>query len=220
MVGILVIVSIIVFILVDHLVLKFKGRQAWPWQTVSPKVHWPVLKALPQRFYSSSHAWFQMENDGTARVGLDPFILQALGVPTRVTIQEGQEKPVIVLESQGKIMRVEVPLAGKVVDQNQHLSAYPALLFGEADENWVLKVQPQSVGEAAAQSRVAERASQWLESEMRRFREFLQTGAGGRLETAQALADGGDPVPGILRELDESAWTSFENEFVNCQSRG
>ena len=57
-------------------------------------------------------------------------------------------------------------------------------------------------------------AGEWLRSEVDRFRRFLDSQSERPMIATVTLADGGDPVMGVLQLLDGEGVQQFEQEFL------
>jgi hypothetical protein len=62
--------------------------------------------------------------------------------------------------------------------------------------------------------RFGEKAIIWLESEFTRLREFLSVEIMSDFDLGVTSLDGGFPTAACLAELDQTAWSAFEAEFL------
>jgi len=77
--------------------------------------------------------------------------------------------------------------------------------------DWLVEIKPHGLGESLKRLRIAETAKQWLREERDRLKDFL---AAANSEVAMTLADGGEPTRGVLEQLDDRVWESFQREFL------
>jgi glycine cleavage system H lipoate-binding protein len=220
MVGILLVVTLLAFFLVDLIVLRVQKRRAWPWQ-VPAESNLAVDPAYcpADRFYAPNHTWFKIQPDGRIRLGLDAFLLYTVGVPESVELARADAmvkgEPFLHLRAKGRELSIPAALAGRVTAINQAVLREPRQLTEEGDGNWVVEIETEAVGEAAGRMRVAERASQWIRSEIGRLKEFALRVSTPEAAWAESAADGGVPVPALLQNLEEPAWREFETNFLH-----
>ncbi|RME02208.1 MAG: glycine cleavage system protein H, partial [Calditrichaeota bacterium] len=214
MTAVLVVGSIILFLGLDYLARRKKSVIGASAVLLSTPVR-PVQPAQNSRvpafaFFHPGHTWLSLLDNGTVRVGIDAFAVEALGrgqqlelpeVP--VQVKAGQR--IFGLKVGDRMAHFVAPIDGEIVEINRNAS--PAKLPGA----WLVKMKPRRLGGQLKNLRVAEAAEDWLQREKSRFKDFLATlGA----EPVVALQDGGEPVAGILAKADDEAWTKFQQEFL------
>ena len=66
----------------------------------------------------------------------------------------------------------------------------------------------------------AEKAQEWMKSEIERFRDFVSlTAQKYSPEPAMvALQDGGEPREQVMREMPDEAWDEFQDAFLKTQA--
>ena len=170
-------------------------------------------------FVDGSHTWVRLASEGELRVGLDEFLVQALGgvdrvevVPPAAHVERGE--PLATLWRRGRRVTVPSPVSGTVITVNRRaLDDTRAIVADPYAGGWLAAVWPVEHGEALKPLRVGDRAVRWLEGEVRRFVEFLAHRTTPSL-VGVTLPDGAHPVVGAAVLLDDEAWEEFRREFV------
>jgi len=219
MVAIFVVLTVLLLIAVDAALERRKKSQEAP-QASSAAVPYrasePVLPA--GLFAHSGHTWAEILRLGLVRVGLDDFVRYALGRPDRLILrQSGEEvqqgEPVLTVEQAGRRLVLPAPVSGVIENRNEHLVANPdALERGVYGENWVYTLKPSRLGEEIGSLKVAEKAETWLREERQHLADWVRRLA--PLRPGVAVQDGGMPVPGLLRLVDDKPWQEFQEQFL------
>ena len=224
MVAILVLLTILTFLTLDHLAHQraLRGAAVAP---SPPKSAWPDPVAVPPGlFWSRWHTWVQLEPQGEVRVGAGLLPVAALGGVDRIeTPTSGQEvragETVATLHRGARQIRLRAPIAGVIEATNPRIAHAPDTLgrdpFGEG---WLCSIRPRGLASALHGLRVAEDARDWLRGEFRRVCDFL---ALLRLRDparpAVAMADGGVPVAGFADALGDPEWTELVERLFGSQ---
>ncbi|MCM3878442.1 MAG: glycine cleavage system protein H [Thermoanaerobaculia bacterium] len=161
----------------------------------------------------AGHTWARPEG-GDVEVGLDDFAHKLVGPLDAVRfpeigapVRQGQKAFTIV--AGGQPLDVLSPVDGHVVALNEAVRAHPADAQRDPyGAGWLMKVEPR-----------------WLTGNLKNLfsgeaaRRFLDTAAGKLAQrlTPQlgvVLQDGGTPVHGIARALDEDHWDELARLFL------
>ena len=223
-------VAIFVAFMFISLVLTDLGVQKWnAWHAarstertasdaaISSEVLWQVPEGV---HLSDVHTWFRPDPTGGLEVGADPIITHAIGAVRRVVMpnpgdQVTAGQPLFRLEQDGRSIIVPSSITGKVVAVNSRLQKQPTLLNSDPyGSGWICRVTPTSVGAVTPNVRFGEKAIIWLESEFTRLREFLSVEIMSDFDLGVTSLDGGFPTAACLAELDQTAWSAFEAEFL------
>ena len=220
MVAIFVVLTILLLVGVDVLLERRRQPREAAQLAPQPGAHLVPEPALPAGlFIHPGHTWAEILRSGSVRVGLDDFVRHALGRPDHLILRQPGEQvrqgdPLLTLERNGRQFVLKAPLSGTIESSNQTLAAHPESLERSAyGENWTYTLRPDRLGEEIGLLQVAERASRWLDAELRRLADWV-----GSLAPAQpgvAMQDGGLPVSGILTQLDETACRDFQQQFLD-----
>jgi glycine cleavage system H lipoate-binding protein len=134
------------------------------------------------RLYHRGHTWVREAEDGTLLIGLDDFGVHLLGTPDDVELPNVGARLVANgtgwhLTRKGTRVRVLAPIDGEVV------------ATGGTDDEWVLKVRPDSTAADVRHLLSPAEARPWMLREVERLQMALSTDGVG-----MSLADGGMPV--------------------------
>ena len=182
------------------------------------------LKVPQGLFFNRHHTWVHLEGSGTAKVGIDDFLMHLTGKVKFSSFKNPGEtinKGDLLTEihSADKRLNVYAPISGEIIQNNELLIEYPDIINEDPyDSGWVYKIKPSAWVKETGSYLLAEDASSWIKKELERFKEFL---AGGSLRkyanepSMVLLQDGGELRDNILSELPEEVWIDFQNEFLN-----
>jgi glycine cleavage system H lipoate-binding protein len=161
--------------------------------------------------YAPNHLWLDPGDDGLWHVGVDAFLVQALGRVDRLAYLtvKGTAQPAVVLTARGVDLTLVLGRARPIVLANTRLRASLGRLAADPyGLGWLFAlrapaeplVRPEAPPPAAG-LRHGQAARDWMGGEVRRLTRLvharLASAGGGRL-----AADGGRFVPGLLAHLD------------------
>lgn len=223
-------VAIFVAFLFVSLVLTDLGVHQWnAWRearstkrtasdaAISGEALWQVPEGV---HLSDVHTWFRPNPTGGLEIGVDPFITHAIGAGCRVIMPKSGDQiaagqQLFRLERDGRSITVPCTVAGQVVAVNNRLQEEPTLMNSDPyGSGWICRVTPTGVGAVTPNVRFGEKAVIWLESEFNRLREFLSVEIMSDVAVGVTMQDGGSPTEGCIAELDQTAWSAFEAEFL------
>ena len=180
---------------------------------------------IPQGIYfNKNHTWAHLGESGAARVGVDDFIQHIIGDLQLSGMKEAGEpikKGELLAEiaQNGKKLKVFSPISGVVLETNEVLAEDPGLINEDPyQKGWLYQIKPSSWVRDTSSCLLAEKASEWSEKEIARFRDFLSMGAMKKYTSEPAmvmLQDGGEIVDHVLSELPEEVWQDFQQEFLD-----
>jgi len=185
----------------------------------------PVSLKIPQGlFFNRKHTWVHLEDSGSARVGMDDFLMHITGdvkIDSLKNTGENINKGDLLAEIYNKDNRLKVysPISGEIVLGNMLLNDYPEIINTDPYENgWVYKIKPSNWVNETKSYFLAEEANRWFSEELERFKEFL-TGMSMRKYASKPsmilLQDGGELRDNILTDLPGEVWDDFQKEFLN-----
>jgi len=223
MTALLVIMTIIVAVGLDAALMAYRHRHGAVAAAVAQRA---MLEPRPPQgvFLDAAHSWVRITTEGTLRVGVDEFLLEALGeveivrVPGRGTrVKRGD--PLITLRAGGRELTVPAPADGEVMTMNENVVNSPYLLARDPyGVGWVVGLWTPDHQEAIRPLRIGAAGVGFLRAEMKRLVDFLSG-----LQTPQAvpvLADGGLPLHGALRAIDKDGWEAFQKQFLTSGHPG
>ncbi len=111
--------------------------------------HWSELPPLaPGHLYARAHTWVCAEDNGRARIGLDPFAARIVGplrcvilAPVGTRLRKGH--PCAWLDQHGGTLTVLAPISGQVVACNEALGRRTDFALRDPlQSEWLLALQP------------------------------------------------------------------------------
>ncbi len=120
-------------------------------------------------YYTKTHEWAQVLEDGTVLVGITDYAQKELGDLAYVELPEvGKEvnkgDVLCEVESVKAVSEVYAPVGGKVVEVNGELEDSPELLNEDPYEHWIAKIEPTNLEEELKELMDAEAYAKYLES--------------------------------------------------------
>lgn len=180
---------------------------------------------IPQGIYfNKNHTWTHLGESGAARVGLDDFLQHVIGDLELSGLKEAGDpikKGELLgeIEQNGKKLKVFSPISGVVLDTNEMLTENPELVNEDPyNKGWLYQIKPSNWIKDTSSCLLAEKASEWSEKEITRFKDFLSMGAMRKYSSEPAmmmLQDGGEIRDHVLSELPDEVWEDFQKEFLN-----
>jgi len=217
MTALLVIAMVVILITFDVLVIARRRKRG---QVVA---HEPLLAMRPPQppyglFIDHRHGWVRLHADGSLRVGIDDFLADAVGaideitvLPVGTKVERGQT--LLTLRMGQRKLKVAAPAAGEVVAVNHEAVDSPRTVSADPyGLGWVVGLWARDQKEAITPLQVGSGAVAHLKAEFQRLIDFLTTSTSAA--GAPVLADGGLPLRGAVKELDEQAWRSFQQQFL------
>jgi glycine cleavage system H lipoate-binding protein len=163
--------------------------------------------------FHPGHAWVARKDGSVVTVGLDDFTARVVGEPDGFELPSPgsglrQGAPAWKVRANGRVLPMLSPVEGEVVAVNQAVLASPRLAADDPyGQGWLLKVRTFD-GRAGLRNLIAgELASLWMQHSSERLRR-LPTG-----ELGVVMPDGGTPVPGLARTLEQREWEVLAREF-------
>ena len=165
-------------------------------------------------FFHRTHAWVQVEEGGTVRVGLDDFARRLLGRDTRFNapltgsmIEKGETA--CLMERQDESVPVLSPVDGRVLSVNHEVIEHPELVQTDPyGQGWLFRIRPYNLYHNLRDLLSGVEARAWMEEEIRQLN--------GELEPAGALphaADGGRMIEDLAPVLGRR-WAEVNRRFL------
>lgn len=222
MVVLFVIATVLTFIIIDYFV---QHRQAQLAPAGMPAVQSRPLYSstddllLPEGIFSANgHLWGELSHHGSIKVGIDPFLLNAVGKVDRIHLpQKGEQvkkgDELFILQTGDKKIKVRAPFSGIVEKTSTSVEDSPSKNIRDL---WSVRIKPENLPETINSFRVGHVAKEWMKNEINHFRDFLSSFSTDP-HLALTMQDGGLPVSGALITLDDVAWGKFETEFLSVE---
>ena len=160
------------------------------------------------------HAWARVEGPEMVTVGVDDFAQQLVGPIDRVSLpalgtRVHQGAPVLGLRADSKLIPVLSPISGRVVAVNAGALASPHAVNADPyGEGWLMKVRTRQLPIDAKQLAAGDRARQWVSSSWDELSKLLSP------ELGTIMHDGGMPVAGLARGIDQEHWDEIARRFL------
>jgi glycine cleavage system H protein len=217
MVVMIVLLFIALFVIIDLLRIYFK-QKAKVIEGNKVLRSFEKLSVPLGLFFDKSHVWVRLNDSGEVRIGLDEFLIKAVGkidrietLPSGTTVKSGEKIAVCFVD--GKRFVIKSPISGTIISKNESFNKEGENLSEDPYfSGWILKVWPLEIKESIKDLMIGKSAEQWMKRELGRFTDFLSRNA--TLALKPALADGAKPIVGAVSYLDEDGFNKFVEEFI------
>lgn len=215
MVALFVVVTFLLFILIDFLVLKAQGKEHPASATM--KVFNKIFFFPADAFLSNGHLWAQRVQNGFIKVGIDEFVQRALGKVELVPVKKDGEK----ISSgevlfQGRFGKKNValrsPINGTIKQTNKNL--FNKKVDEPYGDDWGVIIDSAGFDDQLKSMYSMATASNWLKEEFNRLKDFLALNSKLTELAGVTLQDGGNIVEGVLTEFDDETVKKFEEQFL------
>ena len=161
---------------------------------------------------SAGHCWVGLDQEGSARVGLDDFARKVIGridaieLPNAgMTVRSGQ--PLFAVSQKGRRIQFHAPISGRVMKVNQELaSACEGLEVSAYHNQWVCVIDAEHLDTEMATLKIGKSAVALFQDDIERFLRF-----------AKAVPDGQAPDEavciGAMARLDDARWEQAAKDF-------
>jgi glycine cleavage system H lipoate-binding protein len=235
MVPLLVLLTIIVFVAADFVLQAVRARRPAarvPVPAPGPAADLLLPQLQPERFalpggllFHRAHTWVNLLFSGQVKVGVDDFLQRLVGRVDGVTlpplgVHVAVGEPFIALRQGTRTLTLPAPVDGIVCAVNGEVAKEPWLLKRDPyTRGWLVALQPRDLTAQLPGLLVGSRAGDWLKTELRGFRDFLneQLGLHRDALVGTTAADGGLTADGLLERMDDPAWTAFGARFLRGQ---
>ncbi|MEI6681113.1 MAG: glycine cleavage system protein H [Bacteroidota bacterium] len=178
---------------------------------------------IPQGLlFNKNHTWTHLEKSGAASLGLDDLLLHLTGEVNFSALKKPGETirrgdPIAEIGHQGKLLRIDSPISGKILQTNPTLGDHPGLLNEDPyGRGWIYKIKPTNWIAETNSCVVADEATLWSTGELDRFKDFLaHTMHKYSPESPSViLQDGGELSDHALAALPAEMWRDFQDQFL------
>ncbi len=182
-----------------------------------------VLRIPQGIFYNKNHTWAYLEKSGTAKVGVDDLLLHITGeLSIRHLKNPGEHvskgELMAEMDQNGKSLKVFSPISGTIVNSNPELDQNRDLLIDDPyGQGWLYNIKPSIWVEEIPSFLMADDATQWLNQELIRYKDFLAMNMKKYSPDPSMviLQDGGELPDNSLSDLPNELWQDFQKEFLN-----
>lgn len=216
-----VIATILVFLLIDWIVQRW--RAAHGVQELQPKKQQGFAARVPKGiFFTPWHTWLHLFPSGKVQVGVDDFIAQLLTSPEVIMLKDPKEQiasgePMMLLKNGDHLLTVRSPITGNIIAINEALQKEPSLLKEKLfSDGWGYIIEPTSQSEIKNMLLGSETRT-WMKKEYKHLRDIL-AGIGSDAQIQPALLqDGGFPMEGSLDRMPGEIWKHIDEEFLQTK---
>ncbi len=183
-----------------------------------------ILKIPQGIYFNKNHTWAHLGESGAAKVGLDDFLQHVIGEvqlsglkEAGDTLRKGELLAEIVQD--GKQLKIYSPISGEVLETNDMLMEDPGMINEDPyEKGWLYQVKPTNWIKETNSFLLGEKATEWSDKEVTRFKDFLSMGAMRKYTAEPAmmmLQDGGEIRDHVMSELPGEVWNDFQEEFLD-----
>jgi len=213
MVAILVLITFGILILIDVFVFNRSPKKVNNYGTMQVFSSKDAL--LPKEYYySKGHTWVHVENQDKVNIGLDGFIINALGdvrLSNFASLGKMVNKGDVLFECLVNSVNVKFrsPIQGIITGLNTDLDGSL-----KNPENWCVNMKPLSIKEDLSNLISSNYASKWLKSEFKRLKDLLIYSMEPAGLAGATMYDGGNIAEGAIAYFDENMIKDFEELFL------
>jgi glycine cleavage system H lipoate-binding protein len=170
---------------------------------------------LPHGYYlHQGHTWIKLEEDATVRIGLDDFILRALGPLDRIEAPlagetMSRDTPQITLRRGDNAAQALAPVSGVVTDINPVLreSGLDSSM-GPYTWGWIARIHCERLQQELKTALLGIEATQFMEFEAEALFSRIAESRG------PLAADGGELAPDLCGNLPDLDWKELAQSFL------
>lgn len=214
MVAILFLITVIIFLVIDHIMRKREARQTAGAPVPANKI--PTSdrpKALvSEPYFHPTHTWAKITDD-TVTLGVDEFAQKILGRVQRLDIPKigsylKQGDTAWRLFHGKRVLPQSAPVEGEVVEINHDLFIQPDQINRSPyEDGWILKIKPVALRNNLKNLLHGETAHRWLETVRAQFVKRFAS------EVGPVCQDGGELIDGAGELLNETEWNEVLQEY-------
>lgn len=219
MTALFVVLTFILFIAIDMLVLKAQKKKHPAFIGAEDK---PVFNtrniAHPENvFISKGHLWVKAIDDNNAKIGIDDFVIKALGaIKLLPAVNEGNivNKGDTIFTGQGNNFKISFRSPIKCIIKNINKPESFSHLK-DPFNNWVLEISSNELTALLPQLKSGGELTNWLKQEFTRLKDFVSANSQSPELAGVTMQDGGNIVEGVLSLMDKNVIKSFEEQFLS-----
>lgn len=216
-----VVATVVVFLGIDWAVRRWRQQPS----TSQELVKSPPLRSPEGIFFTPSHTWLSLYPSGKIRLGVDDFISRLVANPAITLLKRTGDRickgdPLIQLTEGGHSLTIRAPIDGEVLVVNEELSSNPSLLQEQLFSNgWGYVIKPSNLRDLKEMF-IGQETKAWLRHEFQKLRDLFATRTKNGLLQPAFLQDGGPPIAGVLRTMDDDMWREIDQQFLQVHDSG
>lgn len=220
MVFALVLITLALAVSLEVIIAKSRKLSSNTLPATLPVFNKSSLHTPEGYYFSKFHTW-ALPKENTVKVGIDNFAFKALGnirikeiAPEGKSVKTGDT--VIEAEVHGQKINFRSPVSGVIKSVNKLV--FNKNINDAYGEDWGLEIEKGS--DTSDNLFSGSDAFQWMKSELRKFKDFLNEASFTPQAVGVTMYDGGNFVEGVLSTLDKETIKDFEKRFLNEQNNG
>lgn len=159
------------------------------------------------------HAWAASAAPGVVTIGMDDFARQLVGPVNGITLPPVgarlvQGQPAWTLNADSKSVDMLSPVTGRVLAVNDQELRDPSASHDDPYGRWLMKVWTPKLAQDAKQLLTDRSARQYLSASWDELSSMV------RPELGTIMHDGGTPVNGFARGIEEAEWDVVARRFL------
>lgn len=220
MVGMFVLITFLLFIIVDIFVLKMQNKPhpAFGMITSSNLLLFNNLNIdIPgDLLFSRSHTWLQKNHYGLIKIGVDDFIDKSLGnysFSKFADINKDIKRGEIIFEllSGNKLIKIPSPIDGTLKFINEDLLNKKNI---SPYQDWGVLLAPKNYDENIRQLIFPKDTAAWMKKEVSRLKSFMKNTFQKTDLAGLTMYDGGTVVKSVISSLTDREFQDFQKEFL------
>jgi glycine cleavage system H protein len=164
--------------------------------------------------FHPGHAWARADAGGVVTVGMDDFAQQLVGPIAGIAapqvgaaVQQGSR--LATLRADSKSVDLLSPISGEVLEVNDDALGVPRAVNDDPyGRGWLIKVRTPRWPVESKQLLAGSLAKRWMSSSWDELSTMMSP------ELGTIMHDGGTPVHGLARAIDESRWDEIARHFL------
>lgn len=172
-------------------------------------------------YYSPNHMWLDVSSDGCCHIGVDAFLIRALGTPDRVNLltPKGLQHPKALLSIRGVDLEVSFPNRMMLTGSNLYLRANPGKMAADPYTiGWLFEGAEATPGHGSsvgAGLMRGERALEWMQKEVERLSAFVHEQLPHGDADHTYVMDGGSVGDALAQHLSREQILALYDQFFS-----
>ncbi len=219
MVAIFVVILFLFFVSLDFVVLKFQNKPHPAFEKIFPEyLSLPNDISVPNDvLFSPGHTWIKQNKNGLVNIGLDEFVLKALGmIPIKncSAINEEIKRGDVLFEGElgNKKINFISPIDGVVKSINTNFISKEKY---DPYKNWGVQLQPKNFDNKQTKFFSGNEAFEWMKNEFTKLENFLINYQNKKELAGLTMYDGGTISQDAVSDLSDVQIELFEKEFLS-----
>jgi glycine cleavage system H protein len=217
---------IIIFFLLLLIPFWFKLNQVKVVQKITEQIGnltAAILKIPKGILFCKNHTWTHLEKSGTAKMGIDDFLLKTIGKSSIKGLKSRGEKIkkgdlIAEMHQDHKTLNIYSPISGEIKSINPILENDSNI----ADDNvyekyWIYSIEPSNWQSETQSFYMADAAIAWSKNELAKLKDWIMKSMANTSpgQPYHVLQEGGELQINPLAGEPKEVWSDFQKEFLN-----